>query len=130
MATEKRNLHGCRVLVVEDQLAIALAIEAVLKQLGCEVVGPHARLASALEAARRERLDCAILDINLQGDSVAPIANELAGRGVPAIVATGYPAGSIPPSLRALPRIEKPYLPGDLERLIRRAVARRPLGAR
>ncbi len=62
-----KDLNGLRVLVVEDEAAISLLLEDMLLDLGCEVVGPAARLASALELASNEALDLAILDVNLKG---------------------------------------------------------------
>ncbi len=81
-----------RVLVVEDEALVAMELEAVLTALGCEVVGPARSLAEAVCYARgEERLDAAVLDVNLGGsDRVFPAADILATRGVPVLFATGY----------------------------------------
>jgi DNA-binding NarL/FixJ family response regulator len=71
-------LMGVRVLIVEDEFLVALQLEDDLKELGGEPVGPYGDLASATDAARREEFDVAVLDINLNGRLVYPLADELA----------------------------------------------------
>ena len=71
---------GLRVLLVEDEIMVALLLEEMLAELGHEVVGPVARLKQALEMAQQERLDVAILDVNISGDEVYPVAEALAAR--------------------------------------------------
>ena len=75
-------VHGVRVLVVEDVLLVADLIADGLRDQGCEVVGPAARLEQGLELAKRESLDGVLLDINLAGKRGFPIADALAQRGV------------------------------------------------
>jgi DNA-binding response OmpR family regulator len=103
-----RPLLALRVLVVEDDYFIALELCAALRECGAEVVGPARDLRSGLAAIRNEHLDCAVLDINLQGHLAFQIATELRGRGVPAIFATGYDAKTIPAELADMVRLEKP----------------------
>ena len=67
-------LEGCRVLVVEDELAIAMLLESALEDERCVVVGPCGCLRDALAAARNEALDLAVLDVNLEGEMVFPVA--------------------------------------------------------
>ena len=68
MATD--SLAGCRILVVEDEMLIAVMIEETLQDLGCVVVGPVAKLDAALRLARDEALDAAILDVTIRGGQV------------------------------------------------------------
>ena len=109
-------LRGLRVLVVEDDYFIALELCHALRNAGAEVVGPARSVQSGLDAIRSEQLDCAVLDINLQGQMGFQIAEELRARDVPAIFATGYDRGTIPDGLADLPRLEKPV---DLSALCR-----------
>jgi len=125
-AARNRPLLGLRILVVEDDYFIALELCTALRDCGAEVVGPARDVQSGLNAIRSEHLDCAVLDINLQGRLGFQIATELRGRGVPALFATGYDATTIPPELADMPRLEKPV---DLTALCR-AVEQVVFGAR
>lgn len=109
------GLQGLKILVVEDTFAMALALQATLDAVGCAVVGPVGRLEQALPLAQAHRLDGAILDVNLGGESVFPLARELAARGVPMIFTTGYEREVLPDAFRDSPRLEKPF---DMERLL------------
>lgn len=103
-----RPLLGLRVLVVEDDYFIAPEMCGALRDRGAEVVGPARDVQGGLAAIRSQPLDCAVLDINLQGRLAFQIATELRGRGVPAIFATGYDGTTIPPELADMTRLEKP----------------------
>ena len=111
-----RPLLGRRVLVVEDDYFIALELCTALRGAGAELIGPARDVESGLAAIRDQSIDCAVLDINLQGRMGFRIAEELRARGVPAIFATGYDGKTIPPELADLPRLEKPV---DLSALCR-----------
>lgn len=96
----------------------AMMLEQVLSGLGCELVGPAARFEDALRLARDERLDGAIVDVDLRGTMVFPVAEELVQRSVPVIFATGYGAGQVfPEDFRSYPRLTKPYLEDDIKRV-------------
>ncbi|WP_081762498.1 response regulator [Xanthobacter sp. 126] len=103
-------LSGRRVLVVEDEFLVALGLEDNLRSLGYTVVGPIASLAAAVSAASSERIDAAILDVNLAGEPVYPAAAVLAERGIPFIFCSGY-TGSVrmPAEFVDAPRVAKPY---------------------
>ena len=75
------SLAGCRILVVEDEMLIAMLIEETLQELGCVVVGPVARLDTALQLASEEALDAAMLDVTIRGGHVYPVAERLLARG-------------------------------------------------
>jgi CheY-like chemotaxis protein len=77
------DLAGLRVLVVEDEGSVALLIEGMLEDLGCEIAASVATLAKALHAVQTETLDFAVLDVNLAGDQVFPVAEILKGRRLP-----------------------------------------------
>jgi CheY-like chemotaxis protein len=106
--------HGLRVLLVDDENLVALLLEDTLAELGHSVVGPVARLATALEMARHEAIDVAILDVNINGEMSYPIADVLAARGIPFIFSTGY--GRLPPEYRDRPALRKPFRLDDLQR--------------
>ena len=102
MAAEK-GVEPRRILVVEDAPMIALDLEEMLRGLGWEVVGPTGSMATALELAADETLDAAIVDINIRGGKVYPVARALAARGVPFLLASGYGVQSLPPDLAGRP---------------------------
>jgi CheY-like chemotaxis protein len=79
----QKFLAGRRILLVEDEFLIAMEVEDVLRDLGAEVVGPFARLEPALGVVHREKLDGAVLDVRLNGDTIEPVAAVLISRGVP-----------------------------------------------
>lgn len=106
------RLSGRRVLVVEDNALIALALESTLAGIGCQVVGPAATLAEAETLAATPALDAALLDVNLGGASIAPVADALRRRGVPFVYITGY--GEVPAGSDAAPLLRKPFTPADL----------------
>jgi len=81
---------GKRILVVEDEALIAVMVEDMLTDMGSVVVGPAATIESALELARGEAIDAAILDVNVRGERIDPVAEALMARGVPVLFATGY----------------------------------------
>src|SRR4028118_1708306 len=87
----------CRVLVVEDEAMIAMLVEDMVLDFGSEVVGPVANLNDAISLARSAELDAAILDINVGGSVIFPVADILNERGIPLIFATGYGSNGLPP---------------------------------
>ena len=114
------SLTGRRVLLVEDQMVIAMEIEDVLLELGCVVVGPVGRLEAAVRLAREEALDAAILDVNLGGEKVFPVAEALQTRSIPFIFSTGYGEAALPEKWRGLLRLDKPFRRAQLETLLKR----------
>jgi DNA-binding NtrC family response regulator len=113
-----------RVLVVEDQQLIALEIAAMLEELGHEVVGPFGGLEQAEEAVAQGDFDMAVLDINLEGAFIFPLAEQLVQRGVPFVLSSGYDdLTRFPDSLQAAPRIEKPYGMNSLSAALSKAHA-------
>lgn len=117
------TLHGRRVLVVEDETMIAMLVEDMLDELGCAVVGPAHALDVALALAKTETdLDAALLDVNLAGQSVFPVADALRAKGVPAVFSTGYGEVGLKGHYRDAPVLQKPFRAGDLERALTAAL--------
>jgi len=118
------GLKGLRVLLVEDEMIVAMHIEDVLRDAGCEIVGRAGTLQSALALVRDEPLDIALLDVNLDGDPTYPIAEELDARGIPFVLATGYGQSMLPEQWRNRPCLRKPFTDGQLEDAVRRVTHR------
>ena len=109
------SLSTCRVLVVEDEFYLADDMALALQKLGAEVVGPVPTKDKALALlASEETIDAAVLDINLKGQAVYPVADALAERGVPFVFATGYDVATLPPDYQRVPLWEKPFKPENL----------------
>ncbi len=124
--TSDGDLNGLRILVVEDEAAISLLLEDMLLDFGCEVIGPAARLSAALDAVAREQVDLAILDVNVAGEPIYPVAEALAQRSIPFVFSTGYGSAGIRDSFRDRPVLQKPFAQNDLKQkliMARRAVA-------
>ena len=111
--------RGCRVLVVEDEALIASLIEDILHDIDCEVIGPVGKLDAAMQLAREAELDAAILDVTIRGGQVFPVAEILAARGVPFVLASGYGDWALPEALRGNMRLMKPFDSEELTAAIR-----------
>ena len=105
---QQTPLSGLKVLVVEDEAIIALMVEDLLGDMGCEVVGPAGELSQAFAIAASQSFDCAILDVNLGGERVDPFVDLLKARGAPFIFATGYGVQGVREEDRAWPVLLKP----------------------
>jgi CheY-like chemotaxis protein len=103
-------LAGKRILVVEDEYFIAQEICDLLDECGAKIVGPASRLKQGIALAREtEPLDCAVLDLNLDGESVADVARTLRARKIGFILLTGYDVGGIAEEFSDAPRLIKPF---------------------
>ncbi|MFZ4409273.1 MAG: HWE histidine kinase domain-containing protein, partial [Paracraurococcus sp.] len=123
-AARPRQLAGRRVLVVEDALLVAMELEGALADVGIEVVGPAASVDGAVALARTERLDAALLDIDLDGTPVFPVAEALLARAVPFVFTTGYEAATIlPQRFRGGPVLPKPFTGAQAVEVLRRLFA-------
>ena len=125
LSQEQPSSKRLRVLVVEDEMLLAMLVEDSLVDCGCDVVGPVARVADGVKLASSERLDGAILDINIAGTKVFPVASELARRSVPFIFVSGYDPDNLPEAWRGRPILKKPFRPRDLARNMAKAFANR-----
>lgn len=113
------TLKGKRILLVEDEYFIAQDMARAMAEAGAVVVGPAATVAEALRLiAASGALDAAVLDINLQGEMVFPVADALTTRGVPFVFATGYDRESIPERFSRRIRCEKPVRPDRVARAL------------
>jgi len=83
-------LQGRHILLVEDEMLISMLLEDYLVELGCVVVGPAGHVQQAVDLAARERIDGALLDVNISGGTAYPVAEKLASRGIPFAFVTGY----------------------------------------
>ena len=112
------KLKGKCVLVVEDEALVAMLVEDELRDAGAEVMGPVPSVSDALRlieaAAADGGLGAAVLDINLDGQHVGPVAERLAALGVPFLFATGYGEGCDTGGHRAAPILSKPFSPESL----------------
>jgi len=100
---------GRRVLVVEDEFLVSLTTIEFLECAGCEVVGPATTVAMAMQFVETEFLDAAVLDINISGDTIWPVAEALRRKGVPCLFLSAYsPLSEIPELFKVAPRLEKP----------------------
>jgi len=115
-------LHGCKVLIVEDETLVALLLEELLTELGCMPVGIAARYDEALQLAEDSQVDVAILDVNVAGREVYPVAELLAERRIPLIFSTGYGPSSLPERWRTCAVLGKPYTLKDLEKALHATV--------
>ena len=117
----KAGLTGKRVLVLEDEVIVALAAEDMLADLGATVVGPATTVAQGLALVRDAPLDAALLDVNMHGERSFAVAEALRARGVPFVFTTGY-ADLVEPATTGAPVVPKPYTPADLAEALARAL--------
>ncbi len=116
------GLAGKRVLVVEDEMLVSLLVEDMLADAGCVVIGPFARLPAALTAARVEAVDVALLDVNVAGEMVFPVAYALEERGIPFLFVTGYGQAALPPNRPLWRACAKPFQPQHLTECLARTM--------
>ncbi|ROT98479.1 response regulator [Histidinibacterium lentulum] len=112
------SLAGMRVLIVEDEMLLAMDLEAVISGWGAEVLGPVPSIDKALALLSDERPDVATLDMNLSGVSSRPLAEEFAARRIPFVVVSGYSEADA----LANGFVKKPYDEGDLRRALEDAL--------
>jgi CheY-like chemotaxis protein len=111
-----------RVLIVEDEVLVAMDLAGVLEQAGYVVTGLAGSVTDALALVRKETFDIALLDVNLGGKTVEPVAKSLATRAIPFGLVTAYPSHILPQSLRWRPCITKPFGTTEVTRLAARLV--------
>ena len=103
-------LTGRRVLVVEDESLVAMLLETILEDMECVPIGPASNVDDGQRLARdTENLDAALLDVNVAGRQVFPVAEALKERGVPFVFSTGYGEGGLPDEWRGQLTIQKPF---------------------
>jgi len=116
------DLAGLRAFVVEDEALVLLTLEDMLADLGCEVVVSAQHVDEALRLAPDAAVDVALLDVNVGGTRIDPVAQVLAARGIPIVFVTGYEAPSLPYGLAGTARVAKPFQLGELAAGLRHAV--------
>lgn len=109
------------ILIVEDEPLIAMMLEDFLDSLGHKVVGTVESVRDAEAAVSKGGFDVAILDVNLKGEHIWPVADRLADRGVPFILATGGHIDPPPERHAAAPVLSKPYTIDAIEPALERA---------
>ena len=126
-------LSGVRVLLVEDETLVAMLLEDMIADLGGTVIGSASRVSRALEMVEDPScaIDLAVLDVNLGGEEVFPVASALAERRVPFAFSTGYGNAGLPEAWRSRPTLQKPFTQDQvtivLERALRNAEVMAPL---
>lgn len=113
-----------RILVVEDELMIRMLLEDMLGELGYTVAAEAARIEEALDAAKNADFDIAILDVNLNGQPISPVADALVARGMPFVFATGYGERGLPEPYRDRPTLKKPFQMDGLKQMLQTALER------
>ena len=118
MESEPPSLAGRRVLVVEDDMLLLMCLSDTLSDLGCHVAGSASTVAQALRVAESAPLDLAILDVNVAGETVYPVADVLSRRGIPYMFLTGYEPHSVNSRYRDRPLRRKPIDVPDLAQVL------------
>lgn len=108
-------LAGARVFIVEDEALILDTLQDMLEGLGCDVVESALRVDEALTKLAALDVDVAVLDVNVAGYRIDPVADVLAERGTPFLFASGYGRGSLPAAHRERILLTKPYRKADLK---------------
>lgn len=114
------SLSGKKIMLLEDEAIIAFAVEDMLTDLGCIIVGPALRLDEGLELAAVADIDAAILDVNINSERSYPVAEALDRRGVPFMFATGYDREGLEWRGAEPEIIAKPYRKEQLEAALQR----------
>jgi CheY-like chemotaxis protein len=120
------SLAGVRVLVVEDEMMVAMLLEDMLSDIGCTPVGPARTVKSALKLIEQAGFDIAILDLNLSGDETYPIADVLAARAIPFAFASGYVSSGLRQEYRRIPFLQKPFQQRELAQILAAVLSGRP----
>lgn len=119
----EQTLRDYRILIVEDEYLLAEDLRHVLTKAGAIVAGMASTVKDALELIDADgKLDAAVLDMNLGGSPVSPVADRLVELGVPFVLTTGYDASAIPPRFRSVVRCEKPFRPATVVRSVKQVI--------
>jgi len=114
----------CRVFFAEDEPLVAMLVEDMLVEIGCDVASFALTGDDALRMAREAEFDVAVLDVNLDGETSYPAAEALRARGIPFIFATSYGVRGMNPAFADVPVLQKPFRKEDLARLLKGIRAR------
>ncbi len=119
----KRELSNRKVLVVEDEMMIAMLIEDMLDEPGCTLVGPATNVPRALDLIDKEQVEVAVLDLNLDGQDTYAIADALQRKNLPFIFATGYGSAGLRKEYGNRPVLQKPFQISELDTALVEALA-------
>jgi two-component SAPR family response regulator len=114
--------HSPRILVVDDEVMIAMLLEDIIVACGCEVLGPAGNVATAMsliEGHGQGGIDGAFLDVNLRGELIYPVVDALAARNVPIVFVSGYAGDGIDPRYAAIPALAKPVPIAEIEHYVK-----------
>jgi DNA-binding NtrC family response regulator len=128
LAFERAKPSDVRVLIVEDEMLIALGLIDMVEALGASPVSAS-RLAKALALVADETFDAAIVDMNLANEPADAILDALSVCGIPFVITTGYGTEAIAEKYRGAPRLAKPYMPEHVEAALLSVLARSKLRA-
>jgi CheY-like chemotaxis protein len=115
----ERSTKSPRVLIVEEDPLIAMEITDILEQDGCTVVGTAGSVASALDTARRKKVDLALIDVSLGAETTEAVAILLSCQAIPFGIVTAYPPCVLPSGMYGHPLVQKPFTPREIKQLAR-----------
>ena len=118
LGTPKRS-----VLLVEDEVMIRLMLADMLEELGYRVAGEAGDIDEAVRLVQATDFDIALLDVNVNGKVISPVAEAVSLRGLPFVFATGYGAQGLPEKFRDRPAVQKPFQADTLARAIETALS-------
>ena len=122
MGTERTS--GGSVFLVEDEVMIRMMVADMLEELGYSIAAESGEISDALKLAQSVEFDLAILDVNVNGKVISPVADMIASRNRPFIFATGYGSSGLPAEYRDRPALQKPFQIETLGRAIDQALKR------
>jgi CheY-like chemotaxis protein len=122
MTSEAKAAVGRRVLVVEDESMIRMLLDGMLSDIGYTMTAEAGALDEAMALAKREEFDVAILDVNLHGEPITPVAEILTQRGLPFVFATGADLRGVPEAYRSHPILQKPFRVDEMKRALQVAM--------
>jgi CheY-like chemotaxis protein len=115
---------GGSIFLVEDEVMIRMMVADMLEELGYSIAAESGEIGDALKLAQSVEFDLAILDVNVNGKGISPVADLIAARHLPFIFATGYGSSGLPAEYRDRPALQKPFQIESLERAIEQALKR------
>jgi CheY-like chemotaxis protein len=120
--THERLSAAGLVLIVEDNFLVGAGMQSMLEEVGYEVLGPAATVATALAVIKLAKLDAVVLDLNLSGEKSYAVVDELTARNIPFVITSGYATADLPEKYRHHPMLAKPFAPRELSRRLAEAM--------